>query len=309
MRPIEPGEAFSTPPAPVYTDDDFYEVRPPPPRLTRPRPARVGRGRLVTTALAVVCGLWVLALAASQATSAAVALPFLERTVSALGDVPALLQLHEQAIRTAANQPGTGPVPVPGFPVQGVALPRALAQTGTRDDWRAMLLAASAETAYERGPAVFAPANTPADSRAFSTSQWIRIVMAVESSDAHATVSLVAWALGLATLAMAVLVLVVVDGIRRYVAIGLGLIGGALLAAVIGLGGLLVAMLFGLGSGSDFVAEVGVLIRTIAWAPVQDAARLGIAGIAIAVPAAALAAWRARHDDLDDGYDEYVDAR
>lgn len=307
MRPFDPGEAFSTPPAPVYTGDEVYEVRPPP-RRTRPRPARLGRGRLVTTALALVCGLWMLALAASQVTSSTVALPFLERTVGALGDVPALLQLHEQAIRAAANQPGSGSVPVPGFPVQGVALPRALAQTGSREDWRAMLLSASAQAAYERGPAVFAPDNTPADSRAFSTSQWIRIVMAVESSEAHATASLVAWAFGLATLGMAVLVLVVVEGIRRYVAIGLGLIGGAMLAAVIGLGGLLVALLFGVGSGSDFVAEVGVLIRTIAWAPVQDAARLGIAGIAIALPAAALAAWRARHDNLDD-YDDYEDAR
>ena len=143
-------------------------------------PPRTSRGRLATFALAVVCGLWVLALAASQATGSAVALPFLERSIAAIGDVPALLQLHEQAIRSAASQASApAQIAVPGFPVQGVTLHRALAQTGSREDWRAALLTASAQAAYERGPSVFAPNGGSGDSRTFSTSQWVRIVMEI----------------------------------------------------------------------------------------------------------------------------------
>jgi hypothetical protein len=298
MRPIDPRDPFSTPPAPVYTGEEAYEVRP----LPRPAPRRrrASRGRLATFGLAVISGLWVLALAASQATSPTVAEPFLERTIGALGDVPALLDLHEQPIRIAANQPGSGPVAVPGWPVPGVMLPRALAQTGTRDEWRAALLRESAEHAYERGSAVFAGSGEAARGGVFSTSRWVDIVMGGLSSGAHETASLVAWAIGLATLALAALVLVTVDGVRRFVAIGLALIGGAILAGAGGLLGLLLATLLSMGEGGVFVAEVGALIRTIAWAPLQDAVRMGIAGLLIAAPAAVFAARLARGEDVRD---------
>ena len=292
MRPLDPRDPFSTPPAPVYTGDEAYEVSP----IPRPTPPRRPRTSLATFGLAVMSGLWVLALAASQATSPTVAVPFLERTIGTLGDVPALLQIHEQPIRIAASQRGTGPVAVPGFPVPGVTLPRAMAQTGTRDEWRTALLRESAAAAYERGPAVFSPGGDATRGGLLSTSRWVDIVMGVLSSGTHGTASLVAWAIGLATLALAALVLVAVDGVRRFVAIGLALIGGAILAGLVGLLGMLIAMLLSMGEAGVFVAEVGALIRTIAWAPVQDAIRMGIAGVAIAVPAAVIAARLARDD-------------
>jgi len=279
----------------VYTGESFE--RPVPgdrgdrPRLSPARRAAVG--------LALASGLWLLALAASQATSATVAVPFLERTIGALGDVPALLQMHEPMIRATASLPGSEDAAVPGFPVQGVALPRILAQQGTREDWRAALLHDSALATYERGPAVFAPGGVATTSGIFSTSLWVRLVMRLTSSETHRAAWLLAWALGIATLALAAVLLAVTEGPRRFVAAGLALVGGAMLAAVIGLLGLLVAMLLSMGSGSAFVGEVGGLIRTVAWAPVHDAARLGIAGIAIAVPAAVVAAWLARAEDDD----------
>ena len=299
MRPTDPRE-FSTPPAPVYTGHEEYETRPR--RSRRHQRAGHSRARLAAAGLALASGLWLLALAASQATSATVAVPFLERTISALGDVPALLQLHEQQIRSAAGQArGEGRVTVPGFPAQGVTLPRELAQRGSRDEWRAALLREGAEAAYERGPAVFAPGGAATDGGIFSTSQWVRVVMGLASANTHGIAWRTAWALGLLTLALAAVVLASADGVRRFVAIGLALAGGAMFAAAIGLIGVLIALLLNAGNGSAFVGEVGDLIRTISWAPVHLAARLGIAGIAIAVPAAAVAAWLARHDgDLDD---------
>lgn len=298
MRPIDPRDPFSTPPAPVYTGEEAYEVRP----LPRPVPRRrASRGRLATFGLAVMSGLWVLALAASQVTSPTVAVPFLERTIGALGDAPALLQLHEQPIRIAANQPGAGPVAVPGWPVPGVMLPRALAQTGTRDQWRTALLRESAQQAYERGSAVFAANGEAARGGVLSTSRWVDLVMGGVSSGTHGTASLIAWTAGLATLALAALVLMAVDGVRRFVAIGLALIGGATLAGVGGLLGLLLATLLSMGEGGVFVAEVGALLRTVAWAPLQDAIRMGIAGLLIAVPAAVFAARLARDEEARDG--------
>ena len=89
---------------------------------------------------------------------------------AAAADVPALLQFHEQTIRRAASQPGgDAPIPVPGYPVQGVALPKALAQTGRVDEWRDHVLRESAAAAYERGPEIFASAEGAEATRATIT--------------------------------------------------------------------------------------------------------------------------------------------
>ncbi|MGE3855460.1 MAG: hypothetical protein AB7G21_00735 [Dehalococcoidia bacterium] len=298
--PPEPGDAFATPPAPVYTGEEAYDMRPLP-RIAPPRRARPSRGRLATTALTLLTGLWVLALAASQATSPTIAVPFLERTISTLADVPALLQFHEQAIRRAAAQPGgDAPIPIPGFPVHGVTLPKALAQTGRVEEWRDRVLRESAQAAYERGPEVFATAGEAEATRAFATSRWVRLIMDIFSADAHATASRTAWILGLAALATGTLVLVLVDGVRRFVAVGLALIGGAMIAAVGGVLGMLLAIAMTVGSESVFITDVGTLVRAVSWTPIQDAVRLGIAGLAILVPAAGAAAWLGRHEERFD---------
>lgn len=284
-------DPFETPPAPVYTGEEPYDARPIP-RIEPPRRRTRSRGQRVTVALAAVTGVWVLALAASQATSATVAVPFLERTISVLADVPALLRVHEQAIRRTATQPGgDAPIPVPGFPVSGITLPRAAAQTGTVEDWQALVLRAGAEAVYQRGPDAFASSGTPEGARAFATSRWVRLIMDVFSAGTHAAASWAATGAGLLMLALAVALLFVADGVRRFVALGLGLAGGAVIGAAGSLLGILVAIAMSIGSDSVFVSEVATLVRTIAWAPIHDALRVGAAGAAILVPAAAAAAW------------------
>jgi hypothetical protein len=156
------------------------------------------------------------------------------------------------------------------------------------------------DAAYERGPEIFASAEGAEATRAFATSRWVRLIMDIFSADAHATTSRVAWGLGLAALAMAVLVLVLVDGVRRFVAIGLALIGGALIAAVGGILGMLLAIVMTIGSESVFIIEVGTLVRAVSWTPIQDAVRLGIAGLAILLPAAGVAAWLGRDEERFD---------
>ena len=298
MRPYDPDDRFATPPAPVYMDEEAFAPMPEP-RLTRPRPPRTSRARRATFGLAVITAFWLLALAAAQATSSTVAIPFLERTVGALGDVPALLQVHEAQIRTLASQGGDAAIPVPGLPVQGVTLPRPLAQTGTREVWAAHLLHASAEATYERGAAAFTPGGGETSSGTFSTSAWVRVVLALMSSNTHALASLVALGLGGATLAMAALAVLSTNGARRFVAIGLGLAGGAIFAAAVGVIGMGVAIVLNTGSDSAFVNEVGGLIRAISWTPLYDARWIGLAGLAIIVPAAVLAAWFGRSEHLE----------
>lgn len=303
MRPHDPDDRFATPPAPVYMGEEPFAPLPEP-RQPRPRPPRTSRARRATFALAVVTALWLLTLAAAQATSRTVAVPVLERTVSTLGDVPALLQVHEAQIRTQASQGGDSAIAVPGFPVAGVSLPRTLAQTGTREAWASHLLRASAETAYDHGAAAFTPGGAATSSGTFSTSAWIRLVLALMSAGTHALTSLVALAFGVATLAVAALTVLMTSGPRRFVAIGLGLTGGAIIAAAIGGVGIGIAMLLTMGSDSTVVNEVGGLIRTVSWTPLYDARWLGVAGLAIIVPAAILAAWFGRSEHLDAFEDE-----
>lgn len=301
MRPPA-RDPFSTPPAPVYADPErepagrrATRTRPAPPRLGAP-PSRASVRR-AATALAVASGLWLLALAASQVTGPTVAVPFLARTIAALGDVPSLLALHEPQVRAAASRGGgEAPIAVPGFPVPGATLPRALARDGRPEEWAALLLSRAGEAAYERGPAVFATGDGAGSGGLFSTSRWVRVVMALMSSSTHAIARLAAWGLGLAALALGVLVLATVDGMRRFVTLGLALVGGAAIAAIAGFAGLAVAMVLGASGGSAFVGEVGGLIRGVAWAPEYNAAWMALAGIALAAPAAAAVAWLARED-------------
>lgn len=295
MTMQDPRDQFGTPPAPVYTGRETFDERPiPVARLPRRR-RRPSRARVSTIGLAIASVLWLLALAASQATSPTVAIPFLERTVAALGDIAALLLLHERTIRDTATRSTDSRVAVPGYPVQGITLSRALAQSGTRDEWRAALLNDSAQAAYQRGTAVFVPGGAAPASGAFSTSQWLGVVMKVVSNTTHNGARTLAWSLGLLTVALGVVVLLTADGVRRFVAIGLALTGGAALAAGIGVLGMIGAFLLSLGAGSStFIEEVGMLIRALSWAPIQEAVRLGIAGLAIALPSAVVAAWLGR---------------
>ena len=80
--------------------------------------------------------------------------------------------------------------------------------------------------------------------------------------------------------------------------------GGAIIAAAIGVVGIGIAMLLTMGSDSTVVNEVGGLIRTVSWTPLYDARWLGVAGLAIIVPAAILAAWFGRSEHLDAFEDE-----
>ena len=295
MRPLEPPDPSWTPPAPVHTGHEVYEI-PLPVRPPRPRRRRRSRARLASAALAIISGIWLLTLAASQATSATVVVPFLERTIASLGDTSALLRLYEPQIRNAASQGGGGDrIAVPGFPVPGVTLPRSLAQTGTIEQWHASLLRDSAEAAYERGTAVFAPADKTTSSGTFSTSQWVRIVMGIISVQTHSGATTLSMAFGFLTLALTGVVLIAASGAQRFVGIGLAMVGGAMIAAAAGLVGLLVAFLLNTGtSDSPFIHEVGGLLLAISWTPLYLAACLGVAGIAITLPAAAIAAWFAR---------------
>ncbi len=298
MRPFDPRAPLPTPPAPVFTGREAYDVPMPvrPARRNGPR----SRARRAIAAFAVVVGLWLLALAASQATSETVAVPFLGRTVSVLGGVPALLQLREQQVREAASKPGADiRTAVPGFPVQGVTLPRDLAQTGSLDDWHVSLMRDAGAAAYERGPAVFTRDGVATSAGLFSTSQWVRTVMSLESSSTHFVAWAIAWGLGVTSMALAGLVFLSTDGARRFVAIGLGLIGGALIAALGGLLGLLLSWVLGIGDDSPFVSEVGALIATVAWTPLHDAGWAAAAGFAIAAPAAITAALLARIEDRE----------
>jgi len=296
VRPIDPRDVFFTPPAPVYTGIEDYDA----PRRWAEEPRRPRGARRAVMLFALVCGVWLLALAASQATSATVAVPFLERTISALGNVPELLRLRERQIRDAANHPDAkATLELPGFPIPGVMLARELAQQGSLDDWRAALLHDGAVAVYERGPAAFAPQGVEITSGLFSTSAWLKAVMGLMSPRAHFAAWVTSCVLGLGAAALAMLVWRRAEGARRFVAIGLGLLGGALVATALGLVGLLLAWLLGISTGSPFVDEIGGLILAIAWTPMVEALCLGAAGLAIALPATVVVWMTHAEDDAD----------
>lgn len=283
---------FETPPAPVVMDDDYEQY--PLPRASlrdlerqRPRSDTPEFGaRLAAVGLTLVAAAWLLAFTAQQVTSPGVALPVIQRGVDALTGLPALVVMHEEAIRTAAAQAPEpdSPVPVPGFEVQGIALTRAEVAAGGPAEWHRLLRERTALAIRQDGSiSILAISGEPVDEGVFSTSGGVRRVMENLSESNHSTAGTVAWPLGLVALGFAALVLVFGGPFSRFTLAGFALFVAAVPVALAGLLAMGVVAFAG-SDGSAIADDFHGMAATLARAPLTNALVLGGAGLLIAIP-------------------------
>ncbi len=289
-RNAPPGDV--EPPAPVVTEAGEYGQLP---ALYEDDPELYGGGEgdlrrsltwTAAVALAVVGALWALAFTAERATSPSIALPFHERSIEALTGLEGLLLIHEDRIRDTAE--GAAPpetIDVPGYPVQGIGLAASEVHGEERDTWHALLLARSAEAAYQDGLAIFHEDGAPEIGGIFTTSGAIARIVNTLSADRHAQASRAAELLGYGALALIAATVLVGRGVQRFVAVG-----GALVAAagLVALGGLLAmaAVAFLTPGNSALADEFTSMANELARMPLRAALYLGAGGILILLPAA-----------------------
>jgi len=281
------------PPAPVITDSGSYGRLPPAPAQdvsrfeSRTVGARSGVTLLAGVGFAVIAALWLSALSASQATTPTVALPIQERGVAILTSIDDLLELHAEEIASAAPTESGG-VAVPGFLVPGVELTVGEAQSGDLDLMRAGLLARSGVAIYAEGVVALQPPDgLPIETTTFSTPGGTRRVMNLLGQTNHDRAERFVQPLAVVAIILAAVVLLLGNGFSRFTALGLAMIGAAV---VVFLGALVLK--FGIAFiGSDGTAvadEFSRLVDTAAWTPARNAIVFGAAGVALLVPASLL---------------------
>ncbi len=295
---------FRTGPAPVVTDEGAFGPLPPraDPRGHARRPR--SRVRRATAQLALVGTVWLLVMSAAQISTPATALPALGRIVAALTDIDGLIALQTPAIRAAAARPGVTVIEVPGFPVKAATLTAEAARSGSPDQWRSTLLSASADAIYGHGMSAFAQEAEGSDGQPLSTPGNTALVIEALTASRHTFAVVLTLIVGIGVLALGARVALLGEDASRFVAIGLAMLGAAVLAAaatVVAAMFLLVAALFG---SSQLADEVAAVARTLAWTPLWDALRLGVAGLVMTLISAAVAVWLGtRLEDADFTHD------
>lgn len=286
--------------APVVMDDDDYPDLPPPiaPSLGRYEAPRAdARGtltRLLAGLFAIAVAAWVLGYHAQEITSPEVALPVHERAIEALIGLHDILLIHEDVIRTHAEQAidPTEPVEIPGLFMSGVAVTAAEIDGATRDEWYALLIGRGAALTYREGLTVFNEERVHIDASPFSTTGMASRMLGNLSEDRHDQLSVLGWPLAVSALLLAALLLLAGRGLSRYVGIGLALIVAGGLVALASVFAIFVVWFAG-SDGSTIASELTSMAGQLARSPLRAAMWIALAGCAIALPAMIA---RALHD-------------
>ena len=287
-------EAFSSPPAPVVTDEGVYGTLPRVHSYAEYEGEAVS-GRhpllpLVTALLVLSAGLWLIVLSAAQVTSETVALPTIERGIESLTGLRAHLTLNEEEIRRTATAAPTGdqPVPIAGFEVAGVSLSRTEILEGTPGEWHSTLRDRAARAIYVHGIEVLAASGTSTDGGAFSASGALRLLMETLSESRHSLASFLVLPLSIAVAIATAGVLAFGRGFGRFQALGFAVAVASLGAIASGILGLAVLAL--VGGGSALADETHAMASAVVGVPLRNGLTALFAGVAVGLAGRVLGA-------------------
>ena len=232
--------------------------------------------------LTLTLAAWLAAYSAAQATSEEAALPALQRAITVLTEVDALLDVHGPDI---AAQVGAGrAVDIPGYPLD-VQVPASEASTPSA--LRSNLLARSAALVRAEGSGSFAdPAGDPPSVARLSSGGVMQAVIDGLSATRHDRWAGYVSPLGGLSALLAALGLLLAVGVGRFVRLGAVAVAAAALVIVP-----TVALRVGVGFvGEDDVVgnEAREIARSLLGGSMHNALWLAAAGLAILVPAALL---------------------
>ncbi len=218
---------------------------------------------------------------AVQWTSAGTGQRLLRRAVAVLTDIDAILPRLQEELRQAAATADGDTVRVPDFPIP-IDLPREEAATLGGEELRRLLLATSAQKAYEEGMEAFAAADPAAqrDVELLSTAGAVDRGLGLINEDSHTRFLIAAGALAFFAALLAALLLMVVRSYARLVAAGAIITAAALpsLAAA-------VAIRFAFRTAQEeadpFVNGLLDLGVDAMWVPIRNYIALAALGIAL----------------------------
>ncbi len=257
-----------------------------PPRY-RPPEQRSGAGAVwwVGALLALTGMFWLGALSLSQLSSRTVAMPAIERGVTALTEIDRLLAIHEDGLCALAASGAA--VNIMGLPIQGVDIQvddvHCIDGKLDREDLRARLLSNSAQQIYLHGADAFLDdAASDEGASILSASGAIRATLDSVGASMHDRITTTAWVLSAVNGVLIVAVLLLGRGIRRFAGLGMVLV---IAAAPMLLGALISWLVLGtMDSGAGLTAQFAQLSRSLLSLPLRNALWLTGAGIALIVP-------------------------
>ncbi|TAJ19779.1 MAG: hypothetical protein EPO65_05765 [Dehalococcoidia bacterium] len=223
--------------------------------------------------LLVICvALWLSATAAADLTSPSVAQPAIAHLLDGLTGTSGLLDAEAVRIRESATKAAPGTlVDVPGFPIEGVGIPREEVLTNTPEAWHAILLTRAAALIYRDGTGPFA-----ADGHARGGPLALRLL----GDPIHGWFAILRWFPGIATLGLSVAIVSTLPPVRRWRTIGLAIaLGGTLpLAGAILVLGL--ANFLG-GAPGTLSGEAASVVATLARGPIIQSGAVTAGGLAL----------------------------
>ena len=268
--------------APVVTDEGIYGTLPDRQRVFREyqrqeRPWRDTWVRLAGMAFAVIAGLWLVLLSASEATSEEAARPALESIMDTMTGLPDLLELHAEEITITG-----GDVAVPGYPLD-VTIPDAAVVDGP-ERWREVILEESSALLYAEGPDALAGDADAEGAGTFSTSGGTKLLMSNLTQARHDSVSFLLWPLGVVALAAAAAIAVGGSSFGRFTALGLATAAAGVPSVALGL--LSWAIVLFVGSDGSALAETGHEIAAdLARVPLTNGVTFIVVGLVVAIAA------------------------
>jgi hypothetical protein len=255
-----------------------------PPRVVEDRRLQPSAVRRRLTAVAFLAGfaLYLLALGLSVVSGASAAERIVSRAVPALTDQDGLVALHLSDLRAKAAASGGKPVPLPWFPVS-LNLSPSLITGASAQSIELNIDRVAAQAIYQDGEAAFSSANGRRNVTGplLSPTWTLRQALGLLNAKAHARFALAAWALGVVTAALALLLCLQLDAGNRLAGVGAAGSAGALLAGIAALLAWLLVQFNAAGTPSPLGDAAWGMLGDASWTIFAIAAVALLCGIAL----------------------------
>ena len=259
----------------------------------RPGPQQAARwswGLLLAVNLALLLGV----LSFAHVTAEGPAKRSLGQSVAILTEVDAFLDLRLEALRQEAGQTQQANIALAGFPVPVSFTPAEILDSG-REEFRALLLARSAEQIYENGTSVFRE-DRGGEARLVSPAGALRRGMDFLRPGPHTMLTVLTWALAATAAFLALRLAQACRGYGRLVGLGASVSLAALPFILLAM-----AVRFALQSvgGDEYLARAfAQLGEELTWAPIRNGIIFGIGGLLLLALGTTLARWSDRRQPL-----------
>ena len=218
----------------------------------------------------------------------------LGRSVACLPEVDTFLDLRLEALRQEAEQSQQANIALADFPVPVSFTPAEILDTG-REEFRALLLARSAEQIYENGTSVFRE-DRGGSARLVSPAGALRRGMDFLRPGPHTMLTVLTWALAATAAFLKLRLAQACRGYGRLVGLGASVSLAALPFILLAMAARFAFQSVG---GDEYLAPAfAQLGEELTWAPIRNGIIFAIGGLLLLALGTTLARWSDRRQPL-----------